>query len=218
MKRLYPAALLAAVALLPVALWAQTMPKPVVKPSIKQPTAMIWVRWDLVDVPQTEWDTLAPRPGKAGSPPQISAAAEKTLVEKLKAGHYRTVSGPTLTTADGVEAKINLETKIPFGPAGKRSFETVGQYTNVLPTLNADGTVTIALSLRDAEVVGPPPTKDAAPLLETTSLTTTCTARAGETLAVGGLESGGKARKSVRVLLLTPTVMRFGGPKAAARP
>ncbi|MDQ2800366.1 MAG: type II and III secretion system protein, partial [Armatimonadota bacterium] len=154
---------------------------------------IIQVQWQMVDVPISEWKKLE----GVGDTPKLLAA--------LMQGNYKTITSPTITTSDGVQATINLETKVPYGP--KQDFITVGQATTVTPRVNTDGTITVQFAAQDTEIAGPPHEADGPPPTTSQSFSTTRTAKSGETIILSGLAQKAPRGETERLILLTPKII-----------
>lgn len=167
---------------------AQTKPAP--SPVICKPSpTQVSVQWEIVNVPQADWDKIA---------------AQGNRVAAIRQGHYPTLSSPTVTTTDGVEANMSEQTQVPFGPPEKRGFVTIGSQTKVKPSVNKDGSIRLQFSLHDTELAGPAAAPNDPPPTASASLSLTRTVVSNVTYIMGSLSvSGGK---TLQVILLTATI------------
>lgn len=153
----------------------------------------IQVQWQMIDVPESDWKKLE------------GIGDKDKLLAALAPGNYKTISGPTVTTTDGVQATVKVETKVPYGP--KQDFLTVGQSTTVTPRVNTDGTITVQVTATDLEVAGPPAEANGAPPTTTQSISTIRTAKSGETIILSGLSQKTPTGDILRLILVTPKII-----------
>ena len=158
------------------------MAKPVCPPSPRQVSA----QWEMVDVPQADWDKIT---------------AQGNRVAAIRQGRYPTVISPTVTTTDGVEASMSEQTQVPFGPPEKRGFVTIGTQTKVKPSINKDGTIMLQFSLRDTALAGQAASPNDPPPTKSVSLSSVRTMVSNVTYILGGLSVSD--HKTLQVILLT---------------
>jgi len=138
----------------------------------------ITVHWEIVNVPQADWGRMTLETDKGDTKQQILA---------IQKGHYPTVSSSIVTTTDGVEATVSMQTQVPFGLPAKRGFVTIGTETKVKPRLNEDGSITLQFSLSDTELAGSPARPNDPPPTKATRMNSIHTFRPNETMMLGGL-------------------------------
>lgn len=131
---------------------------------------------------------------------QAAAKAKITLI---------ITPGPTVTTSDGVKGALNTQTKYPYtvtDAAGKKqpAFQTLDNGVSALPRINADGTITVQLSVTETKETGPPVMPDGPLTLTTNSFSTLRTFVSGQTDNIGGIRTSGHP---ARIFFATVTVI-----------
>jgi general secretion pathway protein D len=122
---------------------------------------------------------------------------EATLSALASTGNLRIISRPIVLAQNNQEARILVGTEQPFVavsrslPTDQVQFDQVVQYREVgtaltiLPTINEDGYVNLAVTQEVSSVTNE--TQFDAPVISTREATTQILARNGQTVAIGGL-------------------------------
>lgn len=173
------------------------------------PPAPVQVKIEITEVrlpagvPATFTQVKDPATGAPNDLLALQQAAAKTKVT------LTLTPGPTLTTTDGVTGTLNNRTMLPYtgtDAAGKKQkfFQSLDNGLSARPHINADGTITVDLSVTDSQVSGPPTTPDGPSPTTTQSFSTFRTFANGQTKNISTLDI---TARSMRVVFATVTLV-----------